>query len=74
MFKASKSITVPFIRKRGILDEARHVCGSPIGDKTDASFCLKPAGTCTVTQDAGWSQSLWCKDSRLDTARREAMQ
>ena len=47
------------------LDQAKNVCGASIGDKTNASFCLKAAGTCTVTNHAGKSTSLWCKSSRL---------
>jgi len=47
------------------LDQAKNVYGAPIGDKTNAYFCLKAAGTCTVINHAGKSQSLWCKSSRL---------
>ena len=47
------------------LENAKNVCGASIGDKTDASFCLKAAGTCTVTQHSGRAQSPWCKANRL---------
>ena len=43
----------------------KNICGASIGDKTDASFCLKAAGTCTVTQHTGRAQSPWCKANRL---------
>jgi hypothetical protein len=47
------------------LENTKNVCGVSIGDKTNASFCLKAAGTCTVTQHSSRGKSLWCKANRL---------